>query len=83
MPVCQAVAEIHLGRLPEAEAALQQAIQKDPNNVEAIANSIVLNVLSAKDTTELIKCVTLVRFIRSATNSVAGLSNTSLLNIDF
>ena len=55
MPVCQAVAEIHLGRLPEAEAALQQAIQKDPNNVEAIANSIVLNVLSAKDTTELIK----------------------------
>ena len=49
----QAVAELHLGRLPEAEAALQQAVEKDPQNTEAIANSIVLNVLSGKDTTEL------------------------------
>lgn len=57
MPVCQAVAEIHLGRLPEAEAALQQTLQKDPNNVEAIANSIVLNTLSAKDPSELIEYV--------------------------
>lgn len=47
--VSQAVAELHLGRLPEAEAALQQAIEKDPNDVEAIANSIVLNVISGKD----------------------------------
>ena len=53
--VGQAVAEIHLGRLPEAEAALQQAIEKDPENVEAIANSIVLNVLSGKDVSELTK----------------------------
>ena len=50
--VGQAVAELHLGRLPEAEAALQQAIQKDPNDIEAIANSIVLNVISGKDRTE-------------------------------
>ncbi|KAL8786134.1 MAG: hypothetical protein Q9195_008338 [Heterodermia aff. obscurata] len=49
----QAVAEIHLGRLPEAEAALQQAIEKEPENVEAIANSIVLNVLSGKDVSDL------------------------------
>lgn len=49
----QAVAEIHLGRLPEAEAALQQAMQKDPSNSEAIVNSIVLNTLAGKDTTEL------------------------------
>ncbi|MCJ1381851.1 hypothetical protein MMC17_004963 [Xylographa soralifera] len=55
MPVCQAVAEIHLGRLPEAEAALQQAIQRNSDDVEAISNSIVLNVLSAKDTTELVE----------------------------
>ncbi|MCJ1432736.1 hypothetical protein MMC27_002093 [Xylographa pallens] len=53
MPVCQAVAEIHLGRLPEAEAALQQAIKRNSDDVEAISNSIVLNVLSGKDTTEL------------------------------
>lgn len=50
--VGQAVAELHLGRLPEAEAALQQAVQKDPRDVEAIANSIVLNVISGKDTSE-------------------------------
>ncbi len=50
--VGQAVAELHLGRLPEAEAALQQAIEKDPNDIEAIANSIVLNVISGKDRTE-------------------------------
>lgn len=51
--VGQAVAEIHLGRLPEAEAALQQAMEKDPENVDAIANSIVLHVLSGKDVSEL------------------------------
>ncbi|MCJ1374491.1 hypothetical protein MMC20_005723 [Loxospora ochrophaea] len=50
----QAVAEMHLGRLPEAEAALQQALQKDPKDVDAIANSTVLTVLSGKDTTELV-----------------------------
>lgn len=50
--VGQAVAELHLGRLPEAEAALQQAVQKDPDDMEAIANSIVLDVISGKDTSE-------------------------------
>ncbi|MCJ1367454.1 hypothetical protein MMC16_006587 [Acarospora aff. strigata] len=52
--VGQAVAELHLGRLLEAEAALQQAMQKDTDNAEAIANSIVLSVLSGKDTSDLI-----------------------------
>jgi len=52
--VSQAVAEIHLGRLEEAEAALQQALAKDPESAEAIANSIVLNVIAGKDATELI-----------------------------
>ena len=50
--VGQAVAELHLGRLPEAEAALEQAIQKDPNDLEAIANSIVLSIILGKDTSE-------------------------------
>lgn len=50
--VSQAIAELHLGRLPEAEAALQQAVEKDPNDVEAIANSNVLNVILGKDTSE-------------------------------
>lgn len=35
--VGQAVAELHLGRLPEAEAALEQALQKDPNDVVSIS----------------------------------------------
>jgi len=51
--VGQAVAELHLGRLPEAEAALQQAMEKDPKDAEAIANSIVLGVLNGKDISEL------------------------------
>ena len=50
--VGQAVAELHLGRLPEAEAALEQAIQKDAKNLEAIANSIVLNIILGKDMSE-------------------------------
>jgi coatomer protein complex subunit epsilon len=52
--VSQAVAEIHLGRLEEAEAALQQALAKDPKNAEGIVNSLVLNVISGKDATQLI-----------------------------
>lgn len=51
--ISQAVAEIHLGRNEEAEAALQQALSKEPENAEAIANSIVLNVISGKDAEEL------------------------------
>ncbi|KAH8698496.1 putative coatomer subunit epsilon [Talaromyces proteolyticus] len=49
----QAIAELHLGRLPEAEAALSEAIQKYPEDAQLIANTIVLNVLSGKDATEL------------------------------
>jgi coatomer protein complex subunit epsilon len=39
---------LHLGRLPEAEAALQQAVQLDANNADTIANLIVLNTLLGK-----------------------------------
>lgn len=51
--VSQAVAEIHLGRLEEAEAALQQVLTKDPKHAEALANTIVLNVIAGKDVKEL------------------------------
>jgi coatomer protein complex subunit epsilon len=51
--VSQAIAEIHLGRLEEAEAALQQALTKDPKNADSLANSIVLNVIAGKDVNEL------------------------------
>lgn len=51
--VGQAVAELHLGRLPEAEAALDMALEKYPEDVQVIANSVVLNVLAGKETGEL------------------------------
>lgn len=59
--VGQAVAEIHLGRLPEAEAALSTALEKYPTDVELIANSIVLNVLAGKQTEDLESYVILSR----------------------
>lgn len=46
--VAQAVSELHLGRLPEAEAALQQAVQLDANNADTLANLLVLNTLLGK-----------------------------------
>jgi len=46
--VAQAVSELHLGRLPEAEAALQQAIAINANAADTIANLIVLNTLLGK-----------------------------------
>lgn len=46
--VAQAVSELHLGRLPEAEAALQQAVALDGQNPETIANLLVLNTLLGK-----------------------------------
>jgi len=46
--ICQAIAELHLGRLPEAEAALQQAVKHDPTDVEAIANTVVLDMVMGK-----------------------------------
>ncbi|PKX94033.1 putative Coatomer subunit epsilon [Aspergillus novofumigatus IBT 16806] len=51
--VGQAVAEIHLGRLLEAEAALSAALEKYPEEAELIANAVVLNVLAGKPTEEL------------------------------
>lgn len=51
--VSQAVCELHLGRTEEAEAALEEAIQKAPESADAIANLLVLKVVSGADSTEL------------------------------
>ncbi|KAK4462042.1 coatomer epsilon subunit-domain-containing protein [Cladorrhinum samala] len=48
--VSQAVAELHLGRTEEAQAALDQALKKDPGYTEAIANLLVLNVITGSKT---------------------------------
>ncbi|PNS16659.1 hypothetical protein CAC42_4623 [Sphaceloma murrayae] len=47
--VAQAVSELHLGRLPEAETALQQAVGLDGEHADALANLAVLNTILGKD----------------------------------
>ncbi|KAK6361539.1 hypothetical protein TWF730_005259 [Orbilia blumenaviensis] len=49
--VGQAISELHLGRLPEAEVALQQALTKDKVDIAALANKVVLTALTGGDTT--------------------------------
>lgn len=51
--VSQAVCELHLGRLEEAQSALEQAIKKEPQRADAIANHLVLTVVAGNDTKEL------------------------------
>ncbi|WYZ41899.1 hypothetical protein EsH8_V_000794 [Colletotrichum jinshuiense] len=51
--VSQAVAELHLGRTEEAQAALDQALAKDSSYASAIANLLVLTVIEGKDSNEL------------------------------
>ncbi|KAJ0301220.1 hypothetical protein COL516b_007996 [Colletotrichum fioriniae] len=50
--VSQAVAELHLGRTEEAQAALDQALAKDAGYAEAIANLLVLTAISGQDPKE-------------------------------
>jgi coatomer subunit epsilon len=51
--ISQAVAELHQGRLEEAQPTLEDAMKKDPENAEAIANLLVHSVISGKDPKEL------------------------------
>lgn len=53
--VAQAVAELHLGRTEEAESALEQAIKTEPDFADAIANLLVLAVVTGKDPKEITK----------------------------
>ncbi|KAK2597470.1 hypothetical protein QQS21_005940 [Conoideocrella luteorostrata] len=53
--VSQAVCELHLGRVEEAQAALEQALTKEPQYVDAIANMLVLKVISGNDDAEYIE----------------------------
>ncbi|KYK60299.1 hypothetical protein DCS_01436 [Drechmeria coniospora] len=51
--VAQAVCELHLGRLEEAGSALEEAMKKEPGCADAIANMLVLQVISGNDVAEL------------------------------
>lgn len=55
--MAQAVAELHLGRTEEAQAALEQALKKEPTSSEAIANLLVLSVITGKSAEELTRYV--------------------------
>ena len=46
--ISQAITELHLGRLPEAEAALKQALELPQKDAEALANAVVLMTLMGK-----------------------------------
>lgn len=54
----QAVAELHLGRTEEAQAALDQALKKGSEYAaDAIANQLVLSVIIGKGSEELLRYV--------------------------
>jgi len=40
---------LHLGRLPEAEATINRALEKDPQSADCLATAIVVATLSGKD----------------------------------
>lgn len=44
----QSICELHLGRLPEAEAAMTQALEQEPENADVLANAVVLNTVAGK-----------------------------------
>lgn len=50
--VAQAVSELHMGRVEEAETALDQALKLEPENKEALANKIVLETILGRDAEE-------------------------------
>jgi coatomer protein complex subunit epsilon len=53
--VGQSIAELHLGRYPEAEAAIGQALAKDPNDADALVNAVVLSKLTGTDSSAHLK----------------------------
>ena len=50
--VSQAVSELHMGRLEEAEVALNEALRLEPGNGVALANKVVLDTILGRDPTE-------------------------------
>lgn len=50
--IAQAVSELHMGRLEEAETALNQALEREPENATALANKVVLDTIAGRDASE-------------------------------
>ncbi|KAF9549321.1 hypothetical protein EC957_004235 [Mortierella hygrophila] len=49
----EAVCNIQMGRFPEAEGILQEALSREPSNTDAIVNQIVLSTLLSKPAEEI------------------------------
>lgn len=47
--IAQAVSELHMGRIEEAETALNQALELEPENTTALANKLVLDTIAGRD----------------------------------
>lgn len=50
--IAQAVSELHMGRLEEADTALDQALAVEPENASALANKVVLDTIAGRDASE-------------------------------
>jgi coatomer protein complex subunit epsilon len=50
--VGQAISELHLGRMPECEAAFKQATASDPKCPDVLANLIVFNTVTGESSAE-------------------------------
>lgn len=68
----QAVSEIQLGRLPEAESTLKQALDKDPQNPDVLANAVVCATLSGKDYSVYLKYIALSYLKAHACSTLTG-----------
>jgi coatomer protein complex subunit epsilon len=50
--ICQAVSELHMGRIEEAETALGQALGMEPENGVGLADRVVLETVLGRDASE-------------------------------
>ncbi|KAH9826170.1 Coatomer subunit epsilon-1 [Teratosphaeria destructans] len=50
--IAQAVSEMHMGRVEEAETALNTALELEPQNATGLANKFVLDTVAGKDASE-------------------------------
>jgi coatomer subunit epsilon len=50
--IAQAVSELHMGRVEEAETALNQALTMEPSNSAGLANKFVLDTILGRDSAE-------------------------------
>jgi coatomer subunit epsilon len=69
----QALSDMHLNRLPEAEATLHQALETDPTDAQALANQVVLASLMGKKRAEVEELVVSLRGVDEGHALVRGL----------